>query len=85
MKGGDTKSSKTMGNAVARSTMIPHKNKKWKKKTALSKHPRPTPAGKSTPASNEDASTSKSKKPWKKNTGRKSDGKRGGKPTAARK
>jgi len=65
--------------------MIPHKNKQWKKKTASSKHPRPNPAGKSTSASNKDASTSKSKKPWKKNTGRKSDGKRDRKPTAARK
>ena len=65
--------------------MIPHKNKQWKKKTASSKHLRPNLAGKSTSASNKDASTSKSKKPWKKNTGRKSDGKRDGKPTAARK
>ena len=63
------KSNKTPGNAV----VTPNKNKKWKGKRATTN-----------PDSNDNASTSTNKKPWKKGTGRKSGGKREGKQTAAR-
>ena len=87
-EGDGKKSNKTPGDAVARSTVIPNKNQKWKSnktpgnakwkgKTATSP--------KSTHAINDNASTSTNKKPsWKKDTGRKSGGRRGEKPIAKR-
>ena len=84
MKGNSTKSNKTPGNAVTHSTLVPNKNKTWKRKATPTKHPNPkTSAGKFTPAGNNNATTFTNKKHWK-NTGRKSGGRREWKPTAAR-
>ena len=86
-EGDGMKSNKTPGNAVARSTAIPNKNKKWKSnktpgnavvipnKNKKWKGKRATTNPES-PDSNDNASTSAKKKPWKKATGRKSGGRR---------
>ena len=94
-EGNGKKSNKTPGNAVARSTVIPNKNKKWKSNKTTGNTVTPSTIipnknkkwkGKtatSTPASN-NASTSANKKPWKKSAVRKSGGRREGKPIATR-
>ena len=83
--GDGAKSNKTSGAAVAHSTMIPrkhiYKNKTWKKK-ANKPTTKPTKNPPTTPAGNNDASTTIYNKPKPKATGRNQGGKRGKKPTA---
>ena len=83
--GDGAKSSKTSGAAVAHPTMIScthiYKNKTWKKRATK---PTTIPIKKppTTPAGNDDASTTIYNKPKPKATGRNQGGKRGKKPTA---
>jgi hypothetical protein len=79
-EGDGKKSNKTPGNAVARSTVIPNKNKKWKRTATTTPTTTTTKKLLGTPAGNDGASTNTNKR---KATGYKSGGKRGGKPTAA--
>ena len=87
-EGDATKSKKTRGDAVARSASTPNKNMTWKRKAT--KMPtnkptnKPTTNTSATPAGNGNASTAANKKPRKKATGRRSNGKGQGKPTATR-
>jgi hypothetical protein len=77
--GGGTKSKKTPGMAVAPPSATFPKNKSWKRTASKKPTDKPT-----TPATNDNASTTVNKKARKKATGRKSGENGRGKPTAAR-
>ena len=80
-RGGDKKSKKTSGTAVAPSTVTP-KSKSRKMATKTKKYPA-TKISPTSPANNDNASNAACKKSRKKATARKSDGKGQGRSTAA--
>ena len=83
-RGGDKKSKKTLGTAVAPSTVTPKsKSRKTATKTKTKKKPA-TKGSPASPAGNDNASNAARKKSRKKATTRKSGGKGRGKPAAAR-
>ena len=100
VEGDGKKSKKTPGNAVARSTEIPNNNKKWKSyKTTRDADKKRIETAKSTTGNSnknwkgksaastpaiDNATTATYKKTWRGNTGHKSGGRKGQKPTVAR-